>query len=161
MSCIWFLFKSESLTEFRLDGDIFAGWNFQWKLLNLFFFLYIYIFWTFSNSELFVLVLTQRSKCDGGSTSGGKRSTAIEERDPLLQDDMDWHHTHIHMLKHTAGVVDSLIANITFKRCSDQCNVKHCHVRVCKEYVKLSANDTLWAEVCVAKNWTWLITELE
>lgn len=40
------------------------------------------------NIELFVL---QRNKCGGSATCKGEASASAGEKDPLLQDDVDWH----------------------------------------------------------------------
>lgn len=53
-----------------------------------------FIFWTLSNFELFVL---QRNERKGGFRSDGNSSTSVEEKRPLVQDDMNCHtHTHTH-----------------------------------------------------------------
>lgn len=41
---------------------------------------------TFFNVDLFVL---QRNKCGAGATSEGEASASAEEKEPLLQDDVD------------------------------------------------------------------------
>ena len=61
------------------------------------------IIWPRHNG-LFLLLPTQRSKGDGGG-SAPDGSTSTEEKDPLLQDETDWHthnmNTHTHTWKHT------------------------------------------------------------
>lgn len=49
----------------------------------------VFSIWALPNA-FFPLVLTQRSKGAGGLAPDGNTSTSTEERDPLLQDDVDW-----------------------------------------------------------------------
>ncbi len=106
------------------------AWFFPNDILND-----VFIFWTLDNA-LFLLVPTQRSKGEGGTTSHGNTSTSTEEKDPLLQDDMDWHtHTHInthtHVNTNTAGVVGQHLSSIlnwnTVTKCSAQYILKSAH----------------------------------